>query len=81
MLVDRKLAACVNIVGPVQSIFRWKGEVQDAKETLLLIKTTEDRFPEIRDILRAQHSYELPEIISIRIADGLPEYLAWMGER
>lgn len=78
MLVDRRLAACVNIVPQVRSIYRWKGEVEDARESLLLIKTTEDRFSEVRDALRQQHSYELPEIIALPITDGLPEYLAWL---
>jgi len=79
MLVERRLAACVNIVAPVRSIYRWKGQVEEAAEWILIIKTTEQLFPQLRDELRQAHSYELPEIISVPISDGSPDYLAWLG--
>jgi len=79
VLVDEGLAACVNILPPMRSIYRWKGNIEDASEQLLVIKTAPGRFPAIRDRLRALHPYELPEIITVPIADGLPEYLAWLN--
>lgn len=79
-LVEEGLAACVNILPPMRSIYRWKGKIEDAAEQLLVIKSTVARFPAIRDRLRALHPYELPEIISVPIVDGLPEYLAWLNK-
>ena len=79
VLVEEGLAACVNILPPMRSIYRWKGEIQGATEQLLVIKSTRARFPAIRDRLRSLHPYELPEIIAVPIADGLPEYLAWLN--
>jgi len=77
-LVHEGLAACVNILPPMRSIFRWKGKVEDASEQLLIIKSTQTRLPEIMDRIRALHPYELPEIIAVPIADGLPDYLRWL---
>lgn len=79
-LVEKRLAACVNILGPIQSIYRWKDAVEDSQEYLLLIKTTEALFPRLRDELKQLHSYEVPECIAIDIEDGLPAYLEWIGE-
>ena len=79
-LVEKRLAACVNILGPIQSIYRWKDAVEDSQEYLLLIKTTESMFPKLRDELKSLHSYEVPECIVINIEDGLPAYLEWIGE-
>jgi len=79
-LIDARLAACVNILGPIDSIYRWKGEVEQAQEFLMLIKTTADRFIAVRDRLRELHSYETPELIQLSIENGLPEYLAWIAE-
>ena len=78
-LVEEELAACVNILPPMRSIYRWKGKIEDATEQLLVIKSAVARFPAIRDRLRTLHPYELPEIIAVPIADGLPEYLAWLN--
>lgn len=79
-LVEKRLAACVNIVGPIQSIYRWKETVEESQEVLLLIKTTATLFPELRDELKRLHSYEVPECIELTIDDGLPAYLEWIGE-
>ncbi len=79
-LVARKLAACVNIVGPIDSVYRWKGAVENAQEWLLVIKTTAAHVERVRDGIRELHSYELPECIAIAIEDGSAEYLEWIGE-
>jgi periplasmic divalent cation tolerance protein len=79
-LVERRLAACVNIVGPIQSVYRWKGAVESAPEHLLIIKTTAAAFPSVRRAIRELHSYELPECVMLAIEDGSPEYLEWIAE-
>ncbi len=78
-LVRERLAACVNILPPIQSIYRWEGNIETAEEVLLLIKTTRDRFPALRDRIQQLHSYDTPEIIAIPITDGSEKYLAWLG--
>jgi periplasmic divalent cation tolerance protein len=78
ILVKRRLAACVNILPQVQSIYRWKGEIESAQEWLLLIKTRADRFPAVRDAIRELHSYEVPECIVLEIEDGSLPYLQWL---
>ncbi|HXY78174.1 MAG TPA: divalent-cation tolerance protein CutA [Candidatus Acidoferrales bacterium] len=79
-LVDRQLAACVNIAPHIESVYRWHGEVETATEWLLVIKTTIDAFDRVRDALSELHSYELPECIQIGIEDGSAAYLEWIGE-
>jgi len=79
-LVERRLAACVNIVGPIHSVYRWKGAVETAAEHLLIIKTTAAAFARVRDAIRELHSYELPECVMVAIADGDQEYLSWIGD-
>jgi len=79
-LVERQLAACVNIVPQVESIYRWKGKIESATEWLLLIKTTEGAFERLRGALAELHSYEVPECIEIAIEDGSEKYLEWIGE-
>src|SRR3984957_15472856 len=76
-LVERRLAACVNILPPVESIYRWQGKIETGREWLLLIKTTAERFTAVNDTIRELHSYELPECIAIDIEDGSSEYLRW----
>jgi periplasmic divalent cation tolerance protein len=78
-LVEERLAACVNIISPVRSFYRWKGVVEDAAEWLLLIKTERRLFPRLRAALEAAHSYELPEVLALPVVDGSPNYLAWIG--
>ncbi len=79
-LVERHLAACVNISSPVQSIYRWKGNVETAQEYQLVIKTTQAAFARLRQALEELHSYEVPECILLAIEGGSPEYLEWMAE-
>ena len=78
--VEKRLAACVNIVPSVTSIYRWEGEIQTASEYLLVAKTTEDRFPQLREILTEMHSYANPEIIAVPITYGADDYLAWIRQ-
>jgi periplasmic divalent cation tolerance protein len=77
-LVEERLAACVTTLGAARSVYRWQGEVEAADELPLLIKTTAERWPELRERLRALHPYEVPEMIVLPVADGLPAYLDWL---
>ena len=79
LLVARQLAACVNILAPCRSVYRWKGEVQHEEEHPMLIKTTAASYPALEQALRDAHPYELPEIIAVPIERGLPAYLAWVA--
>ncbi len=78
-LVENHFAACVNIIPRIESIYRWQGKVESSREWLLLIKTSAERFPEVRDAIRDLHSYELPECIAIGIEEGSLEYLQWFA--
>src|ERR1700751_829463 len=79
-VIDQRLAACVNIVPQVESIYGWKGEVETSNESLLVIKTTEGTFERLRAALTALHSYEVPECIELVVSDGSEAYLNWIGE-
>ncbi len=80
-LVEAQLAACVNVLPPLRSIYRWQGKVQTAKEVLLIIKTTRERFPAVRDRIAQLHSYDTPEIIALPIDAGADKYLDWLKEQ
>ena len=79
-LVERRLAACVNVVPGVVSHYRWQGELQRDEERLLVIKTRAERIDALRDALRELHPYELPELVAFEISAGSPEYLKWLDE-
>jgi len=78
-LIEKRLAACVNILAPCRSVYRWKGAVQHDEEHPMLIKTTAERYAELEKALRSGHPYELPEIIAVPIERGLPAYLEWVA--
>lgn len=79
-LLDSKLAACVNILPPIRSLYRWQGKLADAKEYLLIIKTTRELFAELRAAISKHHSYATPEIICLPIVEGSAEYLQWVSD-
>jgi periplasmic divalent cation tolerance protein len=80
-VVDRRLAACVNILRtPVESVYRWKGKVERAREYLLLIKTTRRRLSDLEKIIRRLHSYEVPELLALPVAEGSNRYLDWLDQ-
>jgi periplasmic divalent cation tolerance protein len=79
-LVERRLAACVNIVPHVESIYRWQGKIETAEEWLLLIKTQAELFERVRDAVKELHSYDLPECVMLEVAAGSPEYLDWIAK-
>ena len=78
-LVERKLAACVNVVGPIESVYRWKGAVETAEEFLCIVKTTAAAAENVQAAITELHSYEVPECVVISIEDGSQEYLEWIG--
>ena len=78
LLVEQRLAACVNVLAACESVYRWRGEIQRDEEYPLLIKTAQARYAEIEAAIRANHPYELPEIIAVPISCGLPAYLSWV---
>ncbi|MDD5561916.1 MAG: divalent-cation tolerance protein CutA [Candidatus Omnitrophica bacterium] len=78
-LVKKKLAACVNIVDKVESLFFWEGQAQKAKELLLIIKSKKEKMPEIIKLVRSLHSYKVPEIIALPIVFGCKPYLRWIN--
>ena len=79
-LVEEKLAACVNLLPRIESIYRWQGKIETSEEVLALIKTTIGKYQQLEQRIRALHSYEVPEIIALRPHDGLPEYLNWIEQ-
>ena len=78
-LVDTHLAACVSVGAPVESLYHWRGQIETAQEVPVAVKTRSERYTEIEAVIRAQHPYELPEIIAVPIVDGLKPYLDWIA--
>jgi periplasmic divalent cation tolerance protein len=80
-LVEHRIAACVNILAsPMQSVYRWKGSVESAKEFLLIVKTTKARFPKLKAEVWRLHTYDVPEIFALPIAAGAADYLTWISD-
>jgi len=79
-LVERRVAACVNIFPSVTSVYRWKGKIEEAQEWLLVIKSRRDLFDALREEILKVHSYDVPEIVAMPIVDGSERYLAWLDE-
>ena len=79
-LVESRLAACVNLVAPIRSIYRWEERMWDEKEWLLIIKTQKNRFEELEKKIKSLHSYSVPEIVSVPIVEGSSSYLNWISE-
>ena len=77
-LVEQRLAACVNILPGIHSVYRWKDQVEEASEWLLVIKSRRDLFASLRDVLIKTHTYEVPEVVAVPIVDGSEAYLAWL---
>ncbi len=80
-LVEERLAACVNRLGPVQSTYRWKGQVERSEEHLLIIKTSEGLFDRLKKRVQELHSYSVPEVIALPIVDGNEGYLKWLEDQ
>jgi periplasmic divalent cation tolerance protein len=78
LLVEERLAACVNVVPRVSSFYRWEGKIESGEEWLLVIKSSRRFFQQLRATLEQAHSYEVPEVIAIAVEDGAPGYLSWM---
>ncbi|MEK6732426.1 MAG: divalent-cation tolerance protein CutA [Candidatus Omnitrophota bacterium] len=78
-LVGRRLAACVQIIGPIKSVYRWKGKTEYAKEWACLIKTRKTLYKKVESAIRKIHPYEIPEIIAISIVEGSKDYLKWLS--
>ncbi|HEX3172865.1 MAG TPA: divalent-cation tolerance protein CutA [Solirubrobacterales bacterium] len=79
-LVERRLAACVQVLGPISSRYRWQGEIETASEWLCLAKTEVSRYPQLESTIRELHSYDEPEIVATPIVAGSTGYLQWLGE-
>src|SRR5882724_7489507 len=77
-LVSERLAACVNVVPAIESIYRWEGKVTHDREALMIIKTTDERYPELERRVKDLHSYSTPEVIALRIERGSSDYLEWL---
>jgi len=78
VLIEQRLAACVNVQSPCTSVYRWQGKVETATEVPVFIKTTREHYPALETAIKANHPYELPEIIAVPLVAGLPAYLEWV---
>ena len=76
-LLDERLIACANLA-TVTSLYTWKGEIEEARETLLFMKTTEERWPALHERIEELHSYDVPEVLALPVTDGAADYLAWL---
>jgi len=79
-LVSERLAACVNIVAGIKSVYRWEGKINSDNETLMIIKTTGERYPDVERRVKELHSYGTPEVVAIRIEQGSEQYLKWLRD-
>lgn len=79
LLVEARLAGCVQLVGPMTSVYRWQGKVRTEAETMLLIKSRQDLFPALADFIAAHHPYEVPEILAVPVVAGTQSYLNWLA--
>jgi len=79
-LIAQRLAACVNLLPPVRSVYHWKGAIEEGEETLMIIKSARPLFDQLKAAIARLHSYEVPEIIAIPVVDGATSYLAWMDK-
>jgi periplasmic divalent cation tolerance protein len=80
LLVNQNLAACVNLLPGLTSVYRWQDKIETADEHLLLIKTRADFYPRIAELIKSHHPYELPEIIAVTVDNGAPDYLQWIDQ-
>ncbi len=79
-LIERRLAACVNLLGPVQSVYRWEGKVVRSEERLLILKTRVDRFQQVASAIRELHTYDVPEVLALPLSAGDERYLSWLAD-
>lgn len=77
-VVEERLAACVSIISDITSVYKWEGALERASESLMVIKTTRERLPQLIERIKELHTYELPEVIALPIEDGYPPYLEWI---
>jgi periplasmic divalent cation tolerance protein len=77
-LLEARLAACVNVIMQIRSYYWWKGKIEESSEWLLVVKTSRELFEQVRSVLEAAHSYELPEVLALPVVAGSPNYLAWI---
>jgi len=80
LLVERRLAACVQVLGPIESVYRWQEKIETSQEWLCLIKSKQSQFPAVEQAIREVHSYKVPEIIALPITAGNPAYLKWLHD-